>query len=268
LRTTERSPNVKRDATTAACPVSLAHQADQERTESQANLAFPARPASLVALRWRFARKCHHHRANRAHQVHPDQRVPLAMLVRPDQTATLAALERMAETAHPAQLAPTEHQAALAKTERRDQPATQPLVSHRPPEMLDPLVRTAQPVPLVKTAHLVQMEALAQLVPKAHPARLARTATTALPATRDHQAQTAPRENRVFAPNIAPPTEAFSSKTEQGDKRSQSLHRFCFTDEKPVIFMSIVFYFSLFYKSTTTAFNTAAASPVISFGAF
>jgi hypothetical protein len=133
--------------------------------------------------------------------------------------------------------------------------------------MLDPLVRTARLARPVKMAHLVQMEAPAQLAPKAHPVRLARPATTALPATRDHQDQTVPRENRVFAPNIAPPTEAFSSKTEQGDKPSQSLRRFCYTDEKPVIFMSIVFIFFV-QQSPTTALNTAAASPVISFGAF
>jgi hypothetical protein len=127
--------------------------------------------------------------------------------------------------------------------ERKDLLVPQPLAPHRPLVMLVPPVKMAHPAQLVKTAPLVQMEVPAQQETKAHPVRLARPATTELLETRDHLVQMDPKENRVFAPNIAPPMAVFSSKMEQGDKRSC---RFCYTDEKPVFFMSMFAFFIIF----------------------
>lgn len=271
LRTTEPSPSVRPDATTAACLVFLAHQDAPERTANQANPVSPDHPVFPAALHWRSARKCPHHHASHAHQDHPDHLVHLANLVPLAPTATPAVLARMVVTDHPAQPAPTAHLAPLARTERRDPLVNPPFQFHQPLEMLDPLARTDHPDQPVKTAPPAQTEAPAQLATKAHPDRLARPATTALLATRDHLAQMAPRENRVFAPNIAPPMVVSSSKMEQDDKRPQkTFTRFCFSDEKPVIFMSIVAFIFIFIQppqSKSTILNTAAASPVISFGA-
>jgi hypothetical protein len=138
------------------------------------------------------------------------------------------------------------------------------------------LEKVAHPVHPVKTAHPVPTEVPAQQATKAHQVRQVPLATTALLAIKDHQVPMDPKENRVFAPNIAPPMAAFSSKTEQGDKRLPTAFRFCYTDEKPVFFMSMFAFFVYFilfdgqllflFQSSST--NTAAASPVISFGAF
>jgi hypothetical protein len=144
------------------------------------------------------------------------------------------------------------------------------------------LARTDHPDHPVKTAPQAQMAVPAQRVTKADPARLVHPATTALPATRAHLVRTDPRENRVFAPNIAPPMVVFSSKMEQGDKRSSLRRRVCYNDEKPVFFMSIFFAVINFFvfnisnvktvivSTNSIILNTAttAASPVISFGAF
>jgi hypothetical protein len=157
--------------------------------------------------------------------------------------ATPAVPAKMAATDHPVQLAPTEPLAALAKMEKKDPLVPQLKARHPPLVMLVPLERTVHPVQLVKTVPLVQMEVPAQQETKAHPVRLARPATTVLPETKDRQVPMDPKENRVFAPNIAPPMAVFSSKMEQGDKRSC---RVCYTDEKPVLFMSMFAFFILF----------------------
>jgi hypothetical protein len=282
LLTTEPSPKGRLVAITAACPVFLAHQDDLERTENQANLAFLEHPACPVVLHWKFARKSHRRHADHAHLVHPALPVHLANLVHPDQTATPAVQAKMVVTDHPAQLAPTVLPAALAKMEKKDPLVLQLLASHRPLVMLVLLEKMAHPVQLVKTVLPVQMAVPAQQETKAHPVRLARPATTELLETKDHPVQMDPKENRVFAPNIAPPMAVFSSKMEQGDKRSHP--SLCFTDEKPVFFMSMFFAFFFFFiifvfngqKSSSllhlhhssSSTNTAAASPVISFGAF
>jgi hypothetical protein len=178
----------------------------------------------------------------------------------------------MVATDHPAHQAPTAHLVNPARTERRD-PLVHPLwLSNQLLAMLDPLARTDHLAQLVKMAPLVPMADLAPQETRDHLALQAHQATMVLQETRDHQAPMAPRESRVFAPNIAPPMVVSSSKMEQGDKRSQTpLHRFCYTDEKPVIFMSIVVLFIFFTQppqsSKSTVLNTAAASPVISFGA-
>jgi hypothetical protein len=115
--------------------------------------------------------------------------------------------------------------------------------------MLVALAKMAHPVQLVKTAPLVPMAVPAHQATKAHPVRLVRPATTELLATKDHQVRMDPKENRVFAPNIAPPMAVFSSKMEQGDKRfNQAYDRIsCYTDEKPVFFMSMfAFIFIIF----------------------
>jgi len=247
LPTTERSPKGRLVAITAACPVFLAHQDDQERTENQANLAFPEHLAYLAVLHWKFARKSHHHRADHAHQDHPVQPVHLANLVRPVQMATPAVQAKMAATAHPAQLAPTVPLAALAKMEKKDPLVLQLKEAHRPPVMLVPTEKLAHPVQLVKTVPLVQMAAPAPQETKVHPVRLARPVTTELQETKDHLVQMDPKENRVSAPNIAPPMAVFSSKMEQDDKRShRAFHRVCYTDEKPVFFMSMFAFFIIF----------------------
>jgi len=272
LRTTERSPKGRLVAITAACPVFLAHQESQEGTENQANLVFPVHPVFPVVPRWKFARKSHHRHADHAHRDHPDQPVHLENLAHPVQMATLAALAKMAVTAHPAQPDPTAPPAVQAKTEKKDQLATQPPPSHRHPEILAHLAKADHQVHPVKMVLQAQMADPVQQETKVPPVRLARPATTVLQETKDHQAQMVPKENRVFAPNIAPPMAVFSSKMAHGDKRFlKALRRFCYTDEKPVFFMSMfAFFIFVFnnYKQSSSNKITAAASPVISFGAF
>jgi len=247
LRTTERSPKGRLVAITAACPVFLAHQDDQERTENQANLAFLDHLAYLAALHWRFAQKSHRHHANHAHQVHQAQLVHLENPVHPDQTVPPAVQAKMAAMDHPAQLAPTVPLAALVKMEKKDPLVPQLSVSQQLLVMLAPLEKMDHLAQLVKMVPLAQMEAPAPQETKAHPVRLARPATTELLETKDHQVQMDPKENRVFAPNIAPPMAVFSSKMEQGDKRSHpAFHRVCYTDEKPVFFMSMFAFFIIF----------------------
>jgi len=275
LHTTEPSPRGRLDATTAACLVFLARQESLERTANQANLVSQVPQAFLVVLHWKFARKCHRHRASHAHQDHPDHPVHLASPAPPAHKATLAAPAKTAEMAHPAHLA---HQDLLdnqAKTERKD---------HRVPQLSAfqrPLVTKDHPARLVHLAllaFLVLLALMALPAPLATKARLVQPdhqATMVPQATKDRQAQMDQRASRVFAPNIAPPTAVFSSKMVQGDKRFQrALRRVCYIDEKPVIFMSIVFFIisltfnGQFSHSQPTILNTAAASPVISFGAF
>lgn len=240
MPTTERSPRGRLDATTAACLVFLDPQDGPERTAAQANLVCPDHLASLVALHWRSARSSHHPHAGHAHQDHPVPLAHLEMLATPDQTVNLEALARMVPTDHLAQPDPTAHLAPQARTERRDHRDPTLLAFQPPLEMLVNPEKLAHPAHLVKTALLAQMEAPAQLATRAHPDRLARPATTELLETRDHLAQMVQRENRVFAPNTAPPTVVSSSKTEQGDKRSHQPFRSCHIDEKPVINMSIL----------------------------
>lgn len=177
----------------------------------------------------------------------------------------------MAETDRLVHLDPTDHPAFRARTETRDLPVTRRSALHQRPASPDPLARMVLPDLLVKTAHPVPTEPPEHRATRGHLDPLVHLATTALLATRDHPDRMVPRENRVFAPNIAPPTAAFSSKTAQGDKLSRkALRRVCYSDEKPVFFVSIVA-FIFFVASNghfSTKTDTAAASPVISFGAF
>lgn len=236
----------------------------------------PEHLVNLVNHHCKSARKCHHLHASRAHQDHPDHQVHLANLEHLAPTVNLADPERMAVTDHPAQPDPMEHLALQAKMAKRDHLVIQPPLSQPLPESPDPPEKTDPLDHLVKTAPLVQMAAPVPLETRAHLVLQDHLATTELQETKDHQAQMDPRENRVFAPNIAPPTAVSSSKTEQGDKRSQkTLLRICYSDEKPVIFMSIVAFiiFVIFngqlpQPQQSTILNTAAASPIISFGAF
>lgn len=231
---------------------------------------------SLVALHWRSARKCHHHHAGHAHQDHQVHLVHPESLAHLAPTVNLAALEKMVEMDHPVQPDPTEHLVPPDRMERRDLPVRPPSLFQLPLVMWDPLAKMAHLVHQAQMVPLAQTEAPAQLETKAHPAQPDPLATMVLQETRDHQAQTDPRENRVYAPNIAPPMAVSSSKTEQGDKRSsKTLRRICYYDEKPVIFMSIVafIYFVIFIgqfpqPQQSTILDTAAASPIISFGAF
>lgn len=274
LHTTEPSPRGRLVATTAACLVFLVHQDAQERTANQANLVFPDHLAFLAAHHWRSARKCHHHHASHAHQDHPDHQVHLANPVHPDQMATQVPQAKMVETVLPAQPDPTDHPVNPERMEKKDHLVNPLLVSQLLPVMLDLLAKTAHLDHLVKMAPPDPMEDLDLLDRKAHPAQLDHPATMELPVIRDHLVQMDQRANRVSAPNIAPPTVVSSSKTEQGDKHLRSLRLTCCSDEKPVIFMSIVaFIFFVIFNGQypqpqSTILNTAAASPIISFGAF
>lgn len=235
---------------------------------------FPAHLAFLAAHHWRSARKCPHHHAGHAHQDHPAHQAHLEMLATPDQTVNLVLPARMVAMDHPAQLDPTDHPVPLARTETRDLPAHPPSLFHPPLVTPDLLAKLAHPAHLVKTVPQDPMADLAQLATRDHPDLLAHLATMVLQATRDHLAQMDPRESRVSAPNTAPPMVVSSSKTEQGDKRRlhPTFFRICYSDEKPVVCLSIVFIiiflFNGQFPSQSTILNTAAASPVISFGAF
>lgn len=179
------------------------------------------------------------------------------MLATPDRTVTLVAQERTAETAHRARL---DHRALLvrlARTERKDHPETQPHQSQRPLANLDQPARTDHPAHLAATEPPVQTVLRVQQETRAHLDQPVHRATTVLLATRDRPAPTDPLENGVFARNIAPRMVVFSSRMEQGDKRSTET----LSDEKPVLFMSITFVlvFACYGQFQTT--STAIASP-------
>jgi hypothetical protein len=202
----------------------LAHLANQERTENQANLAPLVHLASQANRHWKFAPKYHHHHANHArqdhlaHLVHPAKLALLAHRVNP---ADLAKMDNPAHLARPDQ---TAHLVNLAKMEKKDPPALQPSLY---------LLLLVIPVQLAKLVHLDHLATLAHLalmvnpaqpVQKARPETLVPTATMVLLATKDHLDPMATKENRVFAPNIAPWMAVFSSKTARGDKRSSRLY--------------------------------------------
>jgi hypothetical protein len=136
-----------------------------------------------------------------------------------DQTEIQATQAKMEEQAHLAHLDQTDHPVHLAKTEKKDQPVIQPQQFQPRPAMLAQLAKMDHPDQPVKTAPQDPMAAPAQPDPKDHLAQQARPATTALPAKKDHQVPMDPKENQVYAPNIAPPMAVSSSRMEQDDKR-------------------------------------------------
>jgi hypothetical protein len=125
-------------------------------------------------------------------------------------------MEEQAHLAHLVQTAPLEH---LAKMEKKDRQVIQPKESQPRPAMQAQQAKMEVPVQLVKTAPLAQMADPAPQDPKDHPAQQVHLATMALLEKKDHQVPMDPKENQVFAPNIAPPMAASSSKMEQDGKR-------------------------------------------------
>jgi hypothetical protein len=184
-----------------------------------ANLDHQAHPASPANLHWKFAKKCHHHHANHAHQDPPAQEAHLAKLAYPDQTDHLDHLAKMDNpdpTDHPD---PMDHLALLEKMVRKDQPAKTPFQCQPRPVTKDQMVNQARKDHLVSPVLLAPMVNQAQLDPKARPATLDQTETMVLPETKDPLDLMATRVNLVFVRNTARWTVASSSKMERDDKR-------------------------------------------------
>jgi len=207
------------DAKTVACPDFLDHQESQERTANPANQDHLAHLVSLVVHHWKFADPQHHRRANHAHLDHQALEAHLANPEHLDQTETQATPERMEEQAHPAHLDQTDHPAPQARMEKEDQLVIQPQQFQPRPEIKAQLAKMDHQDQPVKMAPQDPMADPAQLVPKDPLAQQAHLATMALPAKKDHQVPMDPKENQVFAPNIAPPMAVSSSRMEQDGKR-------------------------------------------------
>jgi hypothetical protein len=135
-------------------------------------------------------------------------------------------LANQAQTRHQANQAPRDPLDHLARLDHLDhlemldpQPSASqpPLESPARPEMLD------HPDQLDPLASLARTERPDQLDPKVHPDPTDHPAPMDSLDLPDHPAHQELRVRRVSAPSTAPSTEACSSKTEHGDKRTWSL---------------------------------------------
>jgi hypothetical protein len=151
--------------------------------------------------------------ASQARKDHP------ATLVQRDNQATQAKMDRLAllvrkdHPVHPATLAQMAHEA----TPEFQQSALRLLLVT--PDPRDPTDHQAQPATLDHAATTVPQE---PLVPKDHQAPTEHPAKMALPAIKARLDRTVPRENRVFARNIALWTAASSSKMAQDVNRTST----------------------------------------------
>jgi hypothetical protein len=103
--------------------------------------------------------------------------------------------------------------------EKKDPPVIQPQESRPRPAMQAQLAKTDHQDQPVKMALQDPTADPALPVPKDPLAPLDHPETMALPARKARQVPMDPKENQVFAPNIAPPMAVFSSRTEQDGKR-------------------------------------------------
>jgi hypothetical protein len=201
-------------------PVDLDQLASPARTESPEPLVFQEPPASHQLP---HASPSRHHHANLAHKVPPahlDHPEALATQDRPEMPANPA------PTLHPVNLDPRDlparperpvhldHLEMLELPRRASQP---PLESPESPEMLDHPDQLDHPESLARTERPDQLDPKVHPDPTDHPAPMD---SLDLP---DHPAHQELRVRRVSAPSTAPSTEACSSKTEHGDKRTWSL---------------------------------------------
>jgi hypothetical protein len=166
----------------------------------------------------KFALLSLHHHANHAHQanpaspdhkVHPVTPAQLETQVTPAKMVNQAAPARKVHPAHPETLVTMVHVVMQA----RPLSAPQPLPEIQDPP--DPMDHQAQ---LVNQALKVTMAIQALQDPKAHQVQQAVQAKMVVQETKDHPAPMDPKENRVFARNIALWTAVFSSKMEQDVK--------------------------------------------------
>jgi len=187
----------------------MVDQADQALQVHLDSLANHHQKTSLLSL---------HHHANHAHQANPaspDLKVHPATPVQLETQVTLAKMVNQAVPAHKAHPAHPEIQVTMVHEVIQARPlsALQPLPETKDPQV--PMDHQAQPV------NQALKETMATQVaqdPKAQQVQLAAQAKMVLQATKDHPAPMDPKENRVFARNIALWTAAFSSKMEQDVK--------------------------------------------------
>jgi hypothetical protein len=132
--------------------------------------------------------------------------------------AIQATRAKMAAPDHRAHLDQTDLPDHLARMERKDQPETQRQAFQLHPVMLAQLAKMDHQDQPVKTAPQDPTAAPAPLDPKDPRARPDLLATTVHQAKKAHLVPMDPKENPVFAPNIAPPMVVSSSRMEQGDK--------------------------------------------------
>jgi hypothetical protein len=112
----------------------------------------------------------------------------------------------------------TDHPAPLARMEKKDPPVIPPQQFQPRPVMQAQLAKTDHQDQPVKMVPQDPMADPAQQVPKDPLAPQDHLATMELQEIKDHLAQMDPKENQVFAPNIAPPMVVSSSKMEQDGK--------------------------------------------------
>lgn len=191
---------------------------------AQVNRANPVDPVILVTpdfpvcLHQKFVFHQRQNLANLARLAHPDLPVHQETMVSSDQPAETARPAKTAQSVPPARPVPQAPPANPVATARAATPAETPKGTTPYPANA---VRTAnrankvRPAPTVHRAKTVNRD---RLGPAARPGPPVKTAKMATLATRDPLGRPANRENAAFAPNIAPWTEASSSKTARGDK--------------------------------------------------
>jgi len=234
-----------------------AHRANPESQANPANQECPVRPVLPVNHRGISVRSSHHRPATRARQDHLDQRVHLENPVPPASKDRPATPAKTAATDHKAHLVHPDQAVNRVTTVRRDHPVTRPAQFRPLPENPDRTERQDHPAQRVHPDHLDLTANREQLVARDHPDLPVHPETMVLQETRVRLVRTARRENRVCAPNIAPPTAVFSSRMEQGDKRARPtdpsyLRRGYYIDDKLVSSLSTSILFLVLVSTTTT----------------
>jgi hypothetical protein len=188
-----------------------------------------------------FATNQQNHHADNVHPVTLETQDHLENLETADVPATLADLATMDLLAHPDHLDHPEMEETLAETDHPDNLAVQLRANHSSLEILDNLEKMDHLDYLETTDHLEEMDNLAPLETEDHldqPETLAALEDLATQDPKDHPVCL---ESAVFAPNIVPWMEVFSSKMEAEERNKDQMSSLISTS-----FLSTVFV--LFYS--------------------
>jgi hypothetical protein len=203
--------------TTVVCRVLLDLQdfpermENQAKTDAQANLECPADPHQTANPQFLP-------HARNAHQVHLDPLDPKENQATPAQEDNPEIQDPTERQEAPALLDPKAHLVALDPKAHLEMPEPQPL---QPQPPLATLVHKETQAHKVLPDLLEALERTLNLAlkdPLDHQANLEATASLEPLDLRDQRDLLDPKENVVFARNIAPWTVEFSSKMEHGDK--------------------------------------------------
>lgn len=158
-----------------------------------------------------------------------------------DVPATLDDLATMDPQDHPVHLDHPEMEETQAEMDHLDNPAVQLRANHSSLEILDNLEKMDHPDYLETMDHPEEMDNLADLETEDHLDHPDNLAAPEDPATQDPKDHPVCPENAVFAPNIAPWMEVFSSKMEAEERSKDQMSSLISTS-----FLSTVFV--LFYS--------------------